>query len=912
MGYLSKSHRKFVASAATATLVATAITPALAASFTDVSKNYKEAVDYLVSNKITDGMTDTKFGTSLSIKRVDAAVMLAKALKLDIENVEDAGFTDVPARAKGYVNALKKAGIVDGKTETKFAPDQNITRGEAALMLAEAYDLKGDDKKLPFTDVPSRYQDAVSALVKHGITSGKTATSFGTTDDIKRGEYAIFLYKLSKIEKDKEVIVNKPEVTTPSAGTAKVTVSFENAPENAEATIEVLHNGQTTATKKVKVVDGKATAEFTGLSAGTYTMKVTLNGVSQEVPFTIKDEDIVYPPNPNPTPDPNFTLSLMHTNDTHANLENAPKKMTAIKEVRAQKPNALLVDAGDAFSGTLYFNEFKGKADLELMNLMGYDVMTFGNHEFDLGSSPEGHQALADFIEGAKFPFVSSNVDFSKDDKLKGLFSDTISSKPEDGKIYNGIVKEVDGQKVGFFGLTTQDTKDISSPEKVEFEDYLAEAEKAVKAFEDMGVNKIVAVSHIGYDDNEAVDNDLTLATQVDGIDVIVGGHSHTKLSEPTVVNKDETGKAKDPTVIVQADQYNKFLGTLDVEFDKNGKVVGQAGQLIEIKDQKEDEEAKAVLAPYTAKIDELKNTPTGATAAKALENPRTGGDNTKPSVRKNETELGNLITDGMLAKAKEYNPKVVMALQNGGGIRTSIDQGPITVGEVINVLPFGNTLTTMEVTGAELKEAFETSVKTYPIENGGFLHVSGAKVKYDSSKPAGERVVSISYKKSDGTYEEIQDAETYTVATNAFTAKGGDGYDVFKKVYEEGRVTDLGLSDWENLRDHVTSLGTVDPKIEGRIVDVAKSGPVEVAPEDFSGTPDAPKVHEGSIIVDITNVSKLANAEIKGDLILIGTLNDTIDISNIKVQGNLDLSAVTGDTTSLLSNITVDGETIL
>ncbi|OZI13478.1 bifunctional metallophosphatase/5'-nucleotidase [Bacillaceae bacterium SAS-127] len=720
MAYLSKSHRKFIATAATATLVATAVTPVFAASFSDVSEDYKEAVDYLVSNKITEGMTDTTFGTALSIKRVDAAVMLAKALKLDIDNVEDSGFTDVPARAKVYVNALKKAGIVDGKTATTFASDQNITRGEAALMLAKAYDLKGDNANTPFTDVGSHYKDAVGALVKHEITSGKTTTSYGTNDDIKRGEYAIFLYKLSKLEN-------------------------------------------------------------------------------------------------------NFTLSLMHTNDTHGNLDNAAKKMTAIKEVRAKKPNALLVDAGDVFSGTLYFNEFKGQADLKFMNLMGYDVMTFGNHEFDLGSSPEGHQALADFIKGAKFPFVSSNIDFSGDDKFKGLFSDVISSEPEKGKIYNGIIKEVDGQKVGFFGLTTEDTKDISSSNKVVFENYLQEAEKAVKAFEGQGVDKIVAVSHIGYDDNEAVDNDLTLAAKVDGIDVIVGGHSHTKLSEPTVVTKDEAGKAKDPTVIVHADQYNKVLGTLDVQFDKAGKVIGHAGQLIEIKEQAEDTEAKALLAPYTEKINEIKNTPTGGTAEKLLDNPRTSGDDTKPSVRKNETELGNLITDGMLKKAKEYNSNVVMALQNGGGIRVPIDQGPITVGEVITVLPFGNTLATMSVTGAELKEAFETSVSTLPKENGGFLHVSGAKVEYDSSKLAGERVMSISYKQADGTYAEIKDTETYTVATNAFTAKGGDGYDVFKKAYEEGRVTDLGLSDWENLRDHVASLGTVNPQIEGRIVDVAK-----------------------------------------------------------------------------------------
>ena len=172
----------------------------------------------------------------------------------------------------------------------------------------------------------------------------------------------------------------------------------------------------------------------------------------------------------------NFTLSLMHTNDTHANLDNVAKRVTAVKEVRAEKPNALLVDAGDVFSGTLYFNEFKGQADLEFMNLMGYDIMTLGNHEFDLGSSAEGHQALADFIKAAKFPIVSSNVDFSKDASLKGLFSDRISSKPKDGKIYNGIVKNIKGEKVGFFGLTTEETKDIASPEAVSFENYISEA----------------------------------------------------------------------------------------------------------------------------------------------------------------------------------------------------------------------------------------------------------------------------------------------------------------------------------------------------------------------------------------------------------------------------------------------------
>lgn len=611
--------------------------------------------------------------------------------------------------------------------------------------------------------------------------------------------------------------------------------------------------------------------------------------------------------NPNMVP-PNpllpFTLSLMHSNDTHANLDQIAKKATAVKEVRAAKPKALLVDAGDVFSGTLYFNEFKGQADLKFMNLMGYDIMTLGNHEFDLGSSPEGHKALADFIRGAQFSFVSSNVDFSKDANLKGLFSDLISSKPKEGQIYNGIVKEIDGEKVGFFGLTTAETRDISNPEAVTFEDYIAEAKKAVRAFEGMGVNKIVALTHVGYDDNPAFDNDLNLAAQVEGIDVIVGGHSHTQLATPVVVDADGT-----PTIIVQAYQYNEYLGTLDVEFDDNGVVVRHDGQLIKIGDKVEDEEAAAMLTQYSSKIAEIKNTDSGAVAVNALENPRTASN----SVRRNETPLGNLITDGMLQKAKTYNSNIIMAFQNGGGIRASIDQGPITIGEIITVLPFGNTLATMNLTGAEIKETFETSLKNLPLENGGFLHVSGAKVEYDSSKPAGERVVSIQYKNADGSYTPIVANQTYTIATNAFTAKGGDGFTVLAKAYGEGRVTDLGLSDWENFRDHLVSLGTVNPQLEGRIVDVVgrdveiPGGDIE--DKDFSGTPEAPKTYAGDVTVDISDVASIQNAVVKGNLIITGTRPGALTIDNLTIEGNLDLSGL--DANVEFKNIKVIGETI-
>lgn len=606
-----------------------------------------------------------------------------------------------------------------------------------------------------------------------------------------------------------------------------------------------------------------------------------------------------------PNPIKRFTLSLMHSNDTHANLNQIAKKVTAVKEVRAAKPKALLLDAGDVFSGTLYFNEFKGQADLQFMNLMGYDIMTFGNHEFDLGSSPEGHKALVDFIKGAKFSFVSSNIDFSKDAKFKGLFSDSIASNPKNGKIYNGLVKEIDGEKVGFFGLTTAETRDISSPGSIAFKNYIEEAKKAVKAFEKMGVNKIVAITHIGYDDNPAIDNDLNLASMVEGIDVIVGGHSHTQLAQPIVVDENGT-----PTIIVQAYQYNEYLGTLDVEFDKKGVVVRHDGKLIKIADKVEDKAAATLLQPYKAKVDQIAAQETGAIAVKAFDNPRTEAD----SVRRNETPLGNLITDGMLQKAKTYNPNVIMAFQNGGGIRAGINQGPITIGEVITVLPFGNTLATMNLTGAEIKQTFETSLKDLPLENGGFLHVSGAKVEYDSSKPAGKRVVSIKYKNASNTYMELLDNTTYTIATNAFTAKGGDGFTVLAKAYAEGRVKDLGLSDWENFRDHLVRLKTVDANKEGRIVDVAGKVPElpggTIKDTDFSGTPQAPKVYSGNVRVNVTNVALLSNAVIKGNLIITGTLPGIFNLANIQVEGKLDLTGLDAKDYNF-KNVKVNGETL-
>ena len=640
MSKISKN-KKFLATTITTAAVAMAFTPAASADevkFSDVGERYADAVNFLVGNGITNGTTNTTFGTTDQIKRVDAAVLIANAIGLDKDgDYAESGFTDVPSRAKWAVDALTELEIINGFDKDTFGSSSNLTRNQAALLLANAalLDVNTNVTKTQFSDVNERFAPYVDALVKSGIAFGKSDTQFGAEANVQRGEMALFL-------------------------------------ERAK--------------------------EFFGF----------------------------------------MDLTVMHTNDTHAYLDNAPLRATAIKEIRAEKDNTLLLDAGDVFSGDLYFNAFEGQADLAFMNYIGYDAMTFGNHEFDLGSSAEGHASLAEFVKNANFPLVSANVDFSQDALFNGLQNDLYTSDFNDGEIYNGVIKEVNGEQVGIFGLTTEETENISSTGKVDITNYIDAANEAVAAFEAKGVDKIIALTHIGFDDSEKFDNDKLLAAAVEGIDIIVGGHTHVKLEAPYVSQEFDA-----PTIIVQANEYGKFLGTLDVTFNPWGEITVYGGGLIDTsKDITPDKGAADKLAFYKAEVEKIKVQSTGVETSVALNGTRAADNKDGSGVRSSETNLGNLMTDGMLAKAKSLPnfADTTIAIQNGGGIRASIDEGDISVGDVLKVMPYGNALAIMEITGAELKAALEISVGQAPKENGGFLHVSGLKFKYDSTKTAGER----------------------------------------------------------------------------------------------------------------------------------------------------------------------------
>lgn len=463
-------------------------------------------------------------------------------------------------------------------------------------------------------------------------------------------------------------------------------------------------------------------------------------------------------------PTDDFTLTLLHTNDTHANIQpctatcnngnlgGVARRYTAIQQVKAEGGNVLLVDAGDFFQGTLWFNYYQGLEQAHFMNALGYQAAAIGNHEFD-----SGPPALANFIEAADFPVLSANIDASAQVSLTGL-------------IEPYTIIDVAGQSIGVFGLTTEETPIISSPgPDVIFNDHVAAAQATVAALQGMGVNKIVVLSHLGYT------VDLPLAAAVSGIDVIVGGHSHTPLGPmpgaqgpyPTAVNS----PAGEPVLVVSAWEWGKYLGRLDVVFNSTGVVQSYLGAPILIDSTvPEDPAIAADVAVWYEPIAQLANTVVAATTVDL--------DGTRAIVRTQETNLADLICDAMLWKTAAVGSQI--CITNGGGIRASIAIGDITLGEATTVLPFGNTVATLGLVGSDVIAALENGVSQWEIAAGRFPQVAGMRYSFDPARPAGHRIVSAELKNPDGSFSPIEPNTVYQLTTNDFMRRGGDGYSVF------------------------------------------------------------------------------------------------------------------------------------
>ncbi len=495
-----------------------------------------------------------------------------------------------------------------------------------------------------------------------------------------------------------------------------------------------------------------------------------------------------------------FALTIMHTNDTHAH--HAPdrhgnggvaRQMAVVKQVRAQVENALLLDAGDRFTGTLFHQQYFGQDNVQVMNMLGYDAMTLGNHEFD-----KGDLVLGMFIDGLDFPVVSANVDAS-------------ASEPLADKIAPYVVLEVGGEKVGITGATIPETSILSSPsENVVFdEDVVGAVQAAVDQMTEEGVNKIILLTHLGYE------TDLAIATQLSGVDVIVGGHSHTLLSNmytdgvaeyPQVLES----ASGEPILVVHAGEHNEYLGRLDVEFDADGVLTDWDGDTILLSQYITPDAAMQALVDALAEpIEELKQTVIGEAAVELV------GE--RGVCRTEECNMGNLITDAIRADTGAQ-----IALQNGGGIRASIPAGEVTLGQVLTVLPFGNLISTFELKGSDVIAALENGVSRVEDVAGRFPQVSGLRYTWDPSKPAGERIVSVEVLNPEtGEYEPIDPDAIYTVAANDYMRRGGDGYSMLKEnainPYDYGNPLDQVVA------DYIAAHSPVAPEVEGRITRVGE-----------------------------------------------------------------------------------------
>lgn len=520
-----------------------------------------------------------------------------------------------------------------------------------------------------------------------------------------------------------------------------------------------------------------------------------------------------------------YALNILHINDWHSRIEpinkydstcsaeddaagecfgGAARLVTAVRERRAalEGQNVLFLNAGDNFQGSLFYTTYKGTVEAEFLNLMNTDAMVVGNHEFD-----DGEDGLAAFLEKVEFPVLGSNVKASEASALGD-------------RVKEYVVLEVGGERIGIVGAVANDTAELSSPgENVSIIEDVEGIQAAVETLEAQGVNKIIALTHVGYP------RDLAAIARIPGVDVVVGGHTNTLLSNtiegaegpyPTFVDNPSGYRVP----VVQAASYSKYLGELNVVFDDAGTVTDASGD-VHLIDASVEKDAAVVarVEELAGPIEELKSTVVSEAAAAI--------DGSRESCRAMECAMGNLVTDAMLARTRDQG--VQFAITNGGGLRASIDAGEITMGEVLEVLPFQNTLATFQLKGADVVASLESGVSRIEEGAGRFPQVSGLRYTFDPAAEPGSRISSVEVQ-TEGGWAPIDPETTYTIASNNFMRAGGDGYSLFAE--NAMNAYDYGPGLEQVVADYLAENRPYQPYTDGRI---------RVAAAPMAGTADAP-----------------------------------------------------------------------
>ncbi|WP_323041928.1 bifunctional metallophosphatase/5'-nucleotidase [Gemmobacter sp.] len=507
-----------------------------------------------------------------------------------------------------------------------------------------------------------------------------------------------------------------------------------------------------------------------------------------------------------------YTLHVLHINDFHSRIEainrfdstcmgkdveenkcfgGAARMFTKINELRdslkAAGQNVIVVDAGDQYQGSLFYTTYKGDAEIEMMNRIGFDLMAVGNHEFD-----DGNEGLAKLANGVKFPVISGNLDLSQSTLLKG-------------KVGRTAVLEVGGQKIGFVSALATDTVDTASPgPDVIFQDEIDSLKAQVAELEGQGVARILALTHVGYV------KDQEIAAAVPGLDAVIGGHSHTFLSAsdpkrqgayPTWV---EAGNSSVPVVTAYA--YGKYVGHLVLTFGDDGALKFAEGDALLL-------DASVTPNPdIEARVKELGG-PIEALKSKLVAEAKADIDGSRETCRQQECTMGNLVAEAMLDRVKDQG--VTIAIQNGGGLRASIQAGQVSMGAVLAVLPFQNTLATFQAKGSTLVKALENGVSQLQDGAGRFAQVAGMKYTFDPAAAVGSRVSEVMVRDGDG-WKPIDPAATYTVATNDYMRRGGDGYRMF--AAEATNAYDFGPDLADVVAAYMAKSGPYAPALDGRI----------------------------------------------------------------------------------------------